>query len=127
MSQGKLLILDDDKNMARLLEVVLESHYDITIAHTIDSALTSFDQHSYDAVILDLNLNGEDGMNMITSIRARNKWLPVLVVSGKEKSGDRITCFQADVDDYLIKPFNPEELTLRLARNISRFKQIESR
>ncbi|MGB0347514.1 MAG: response regulator transcription factor [Balneolaceae bacterium] len=121
-----ILVIDDDKNMTRLLEVVLETSYKATIAHTKDDALKSFTNFSYSAVILDLNLNEEDGFGLISAIRTKSKWLPIIILSGKEKSDDRIKCFKAGVDDYLIKPFNPEELKLRLERSIARHKLIES-
>ena len=126
MIKESILVVDDDKNMTRLLEVVLEQSYKATIAHTIDDALRSFTNFSYSAVILDLNLNGEDGYSLISSIRTKSKWLPIIILSGKEKSDERIKCFEAAVDDYLIKPFNPVELKLRLERSIARYKLIES-
>ena len=126
MIKENILVVDDDKNMTRLLEVVLEPVYKPTIAHTIDDALKSFTNFKYSAIILDLNLNEEDGYSLISAIRTKSKWLPILILSGKEKSDDRIKCLKAGVDDYLIKPFNPEELKLRLERSIARHKLIES-
>jgi len=126
MTKEKLLVIDDDKNMARLLEVVLEEDFEINVAHSIEEALNFFTKNKYSAILLDLNLNGQDGFSVVSSIRTSNKWLPIVVVSGKEKSDERIKCFKAGVDDYMTKPFNPEELKLRLSRNISRFKLIDS-
>jgi len=126
MTKEKLLVIDDDKNMARLLEVVLEEDFEINVAHSIEEALNFFTKNKYAAILLDLNLNGQDGFSVVSSIRTSNKWLPIVVVSGKEKSDERIKCFKAGVDDYMTKPFNPEELKLRLSRNISRFKLIDS-
>lgn len=126
MTKESILIVDDDKNMTRLLEVVLEPFYKVIITYDLEEALKSFSNFTYSAVILDLNLNGEDGYSLISAIRTKTKWLPIIILSGKEKSQDRINCLKAGVDDYLIKPFNPEELKLRLERSISRYKLIES-
>ena len=126
MSFKNILVVDDDKNMTRLLEVVLEQDYSITIAHSINDALQQLETKNFTAAILDLNLNGEDGYSLIKSIRTLSSWLPIIVLSGKEKSDDRIKCFNAGVDDYLTKPFNPDELKARLIRSISKYDAILS-
>lgn len=126
MSFKNILVVDDDKNMTRLLEVVLEQDYSITIAHSINDALQQLETKNFTAAILDLNLNGEDGYSLIKSIRTLSSWLPIIVLSGKEKSDDRIKCFNAGVDDYLTKPFNPDELKARLIRSIAKYDAILS-
>lgn len=125
----KVLIIDDDENMTKLLNVVLKTEFSLSISHSAEEALSLFKDQGFDAIVLDLNMPGKTGLDMIREVRGseENKWLPIIVLSGKEKSEDRITSLEAGADDYLMKPFNPVELKLRLKRAVERYKLIRSR
>lgn len=122
----KVLIIDDDENMTKLLNVVLKTEFSLSISHSAEEALSLFKDQGFDAIVLDLNMPGKTGLDMIREVRGskENKWLPIIVLSGKEKSEDRITSLEAGADDYLMKPFNPVELKLRLKRAVERYKLI---
>lgn len=122
---NKLLIIDDDVSMTQLLSVVLKSDYKIVAQHTLEAAKDEIRTTSLSGIILDLNLSGDSGLDIISFVRKEvSKWLPILVLSGKEKSEDRIKCFQEGADDYLMKPFNPVELKMRLNRNVEKYKLL---
>jgi DNA-binding response OmpR family regulator len=67
-------------------------------------------------MVVDISMEGMDGLSLIRELRASTKWhqIPILVLSGNDTSNDRIVALRAGADDYLIKPFNPEELEVRL-------------
>lgn len=127
MTQSKVLIVDDDQNMTKLLNVILKAEYEVDISHSVKDALKKMDQENYDSVIIDLNIPNESGYQFIEKVResASLKWLPILVLSGKDKSEDRIKSFELGADDYLIKPFNPTELKLRLGLHLEKFQILK--
>lgn len=128
MSLEKVLIVDDDPNMTKLLNVLLKSDYEVEISHSVREALQKTDQTKYDAVIIDLNIPNESGYQFIEKVRedVSLKWLPIIVLSGKDKSEDRIKSFELGADDYLTKPFNPIELKLRLALHIEKYQVLKN-
>ena len=128
MSKEKVLIVDDDENMTKLLNVLLKSNYDVGITFTVKEALEKIEEIEYDAVLIDLNIPNESGYDFIEKVRENESltWLPIIVLSGKEKSEDRIQSFQHKADDYLIKPFNPVELRLRLDRLLTKYAVLKS-
>lgn len=124
----KILIADDDKNMTNLLEVILKNDFDITITHSVEAAKKELINNDFYAIILDINMPGESGISLIEYVRRDLgfEWLPLIVLSGKEKSEDRIKSFENGADDHIVKPFNPIELKLRLQRAIKRYTLIKS-
>ena len=124
----KILIADDDENMIKLLDVILKKDFDVITTNSVRKAKDELSAEIPEAVILDLNMPEENGMILLDYIRKDlgEKWLPVIVLSGKEKSEDRIKCFEHFADDYLIKPFNPVELKLRLERLINKYQLIKN-
>ena len=122
----KVLIIDDDESMTKLLDVVLKSEFTLSISHSVEEGISTFNTKGADAIVLDLNMPGKNGLEMIMEVRKDPKfqWLPIIVLSGKEKSEDRIKSLEAGADDYIIKPFNPVELKLRLSRALERYNLI---
>lgn len=121
-----ILVVDDDKNMTRLLEVLLKTDYEVTIAHSLKEGTENLSLNTYDAVILDLNLNKEEGNELVRYIRSQEnlEGLPVIVLSGHDKSEYRIRSFEDGADDYISKPFNPQELKVRLKRFFRKSESI---
>lgn len=123
----KILIADDDESMTKLLSVVLKKDYEVVITYSVNDAKRELDSNEFEAIILDLNMPKESGFILLDHIRKsmKKEWLPIMVLSGKEKSEDRIQSFQNGVDDYLIKPFNPVELRLRLDRLVKKYQLLK--
>src|SRR5215211_8197164 len=111
----RLLVVEDDGKLVRILQRGLEAEgYEVDVARTGPEALSHADAHEYDVVLLDLMLPGIDGFSVCQALRAREPWVPVLMVTALTDIGDRIRGLDAGADDYLVKPFDFGELLARL-------------
>jgi two-component system OmpR family response regulator len=116
-----LLIAEDDVKLARTVARGLEREgYRVDLVHTGDDALARTDAHDYDAVILDVLLPGADGHAVCRSLRERDRWVPVLMLTALGEVSDRIRGLDSGADDYLVKPFDFGELLARLRALIRR-------
>ncbi len=120
-----VLVVEDDLMMGLFLEQYIGSQYDVTVCRDGSEALSTLRSGLRpDLVVTDLSLPGLDGFQVLD--RARSIGLlddqPVLVLSGSEKSDDRVRALRAGADDFLLKPFNPDELMARLANLFRRIK-----
>lgn len=110
-----LLIVEDDEKTADALAAGLrEEGYAVSTAGTGEAALAALSAESFDVVILDWMLPGRDGMEVLTTIRARGLTMPVLVLTARDAVADRVHGFESGADDYLIKPFAFAELIVRI-------------
>ncbi|MEL6856768.1 MAG: response regulator transcription factor [Pseudomonadota bacterium] len=122
MSPGThLLIVDDDDRIRDLLKQYLtrEGHA-VTTAADAATARKLFQQFSFDLAILDIMMPGEDGLSLLQALRADRDTTPVLLLTARGQASDRIEGLRLGADDYLPKPFEPEELALRTAAIIRR-------
>lgn len=112
----RLLIVEDEVKMsAYLRRAFAEEGHAVEVAHDGDQALAlALDRH-FDAMVLDLNLPRRDGLNVLRQLRASGRATPVLILSARGQSEDRITGLQLGADDYLAKPFSMEELRARVS------------
>lgn len=113
----QILVIDDEPIMRKLLEQILKAKYDIIALENGREALEwMYSGNIPDAVVADLNMPEIDGFEYITKVRESAFFsdLPLIVLSGEESSSERIKCLKLGANDYLIKPFNPEELSLRI-------------
>jgi DNA-binding response OmpR family regulator len=118
--QGRILIVEDEPQLRALLRLYLEREgYRVTDAGDGAAAVTAFDEHGADLVILDLMLPTMQGEAVLAELRERGS-VPVLITSAKRADADRIAGLRAGADDYLAKPFNPHELTARVAAILRR-------
>jgi len=117
-----ILIVEDDPVMVTFLDEYLSSDFDTVMMTDAPAALENLSANDAPAlVILDLFMPEMDGFSFLESVRSNadlNR-LPVLVLSGSEKSEDRVRAFELGADDFVVKPFNPLELTARV-RNLIR-------
>jgi two-component system torCAD operon response regulator TorR len=90
--------------------------FKVSLAATGKEMLACIDSEAIDLVLLDLGLPDEDGLVLARQVRARSS-LPIIVVTARKEQKDRLAALEIGADDYLTKPFDPEELTLRV-RNI---------
>ena len=110
-----ILVVDDDARLRGLLKDFLSSKgYRVTAAPSAKAASTMLDGLSFDAMVLDVMMPGETGLAFIRRLRSKQMPIPVLMLSALAESGDRISGFESGSDDYLAKPFEPQELLLRL-------------
>jgi two-component system KDP operon response regulator KdpE len=115
----KLLIADDDPQMLRALRITLSAHgYDVTTASDGNVALDAAIRIHPDLVVVDLGMPGLTGLEVIEALRGWTK-VPILVVSGRSESWDKVEALDAGADDYVTKPFSADELLARL-RALSR-------
>jgi DNA-binding response OmpR family regulator len=118
-----LVIVDDEPAIRMLLKQYFTSQYDIV---TLDNGAQAVQWLSTatesPVIVLDLNMPELSGMEVIARVRASavHAKAPVIVLSSKESSADRIACLKAGADDYVVKPFNPEELDARIAAILRR-------
>lgn len=109
-----VLVVDDDPHLLRILKIALEANgYSVTTAPDGHTALLAATQHPLAVIILDLGLPDIDGTAVIRRLRSWNT-VPILVLSARHTSDDKVEALDAGADDYLTKPFGPEELLARL-------------
>ncbi len=110
----KILIVDDDKNIAELISLYLEKEgYDTMQVHNGLDAMDVFNSYSPNLVILDLMLPGKDGLDICKEIRALGD-IPVIMLTAKGETFDKILGLELGADDYMVKPFDTKELTARV-------------
>jgi two-component system, OmpR family, response regulator len=117
----RLLLVEDDAMIGEaVLDALRAEHYAVDWVRDgvmADSALRS---ESYDLVLLDLGLPKRDGLDVLRSLRARRSAVPVLVATARDAIGDRIAGLDAGADDYVVKPYDTEELLARIRALIRR-------
>ena len=121
----KILLVEDEESLINVLELNLEMEgYQVVVARDGEQALTTFDD-SFQLVILDVMIPKISGFDVCESIRKQSD-VPIIITSAKGTSTDRITGLKLGADDYIVKPFNLEELLLRIGKLISRPKSKKS-
>jgi DNA-binding response OmpR family regulator len=117
---ARILIVEDEPQLRAILRLYLERDgHRVSEAEDGPAALAAFDAQPFDLVILDLMLPGMQGETVLEALRAAGE-VPVLITSAKRSDADRIAGLRAGADDYLAKPFNPHELTARVAAILRR-------
>ncbi len=115
-----ILVVEDEPQLRNLLRLYLERDgHRVTDAGDGPSAIAAFDADGADLVILDLMLPGMQGETVLEALRDSGD-VPVLITSAKRSDAERIAGLRAGADDYLAKPFNPHELTARVAAILRR-------
>ncbi len=121
----KILVIEDEKKVASFIQQGLrEEHYEIDLAYDGDEGLEKAVAGEYDGIILDLMLPGRDGISVLRELRGRGDNTPVLILTAKGTTQDKITGLDSGADDYLAKPFHFEELTARI-RSLLRRSSVE--
>ncbi len=113
-SENRILVVDDDKNICELVRLYLEKEgYSTTIAYDGKEALNSFKQNPPVAVVLDIMLPVLNGIDVLKEIR-RSSNIPVIMLTAKGETFDKILGLELGADDYIVKPFEPKELVARV-------------
>jgi two-component system phosphate regulon response regulator OmpR len=109
-----LLIVDDDERIRGLLAAFLRRHgFLVTVASRPDRARRLLEGLSFDLLVMDVMMPGLDGISFCRELRTRLS-TPILLLTARGETGDRIAGLEAGADDYLVKPFDPKELLLRI-------------
>ena len=122
-TREKILIVDDEWNMRNLLKVLLFPHFDTEEAGDGASALALLEKKSYSLIILDLMMPGLNGWEVCERIREKRQ-VPILMLTARGDTKDKVEGFAAGADDYLVKPFDSEELVARAQALIRRSRAI---
>ena len=120
-----ILVVDDDPRLRRLLQRYLAEHgYHITTAADALEAKAALKNFAFDLMVLDVMLPGQDGVSLTSELRPLVD-LPILLLTARGEVEDRVSGLSAGADDYLVKPFDPRELLLRIATILRRVPPSE--
>lgn len=110
----KILVVDDEERIRRLLRMYLErENYEIDEAENGTIALTKAIASDYDVILLDIMMPGKDGIEVCQELREK-KATPIIMLTAKGEEVNRVQGFEAGTDDYIVKPFSPREVVLRV-------------
>ena len=127
MSDIHLLIVDDDERIRGLLQkFLMRSGFWVTPARDAAHARRLLEGLEFDLIVLDVMMPGEDGVSLTRDLRARIE-TPILLLTAKGETADRIAGLEAGADDYLAKPFEPKELLLRINAILRRIPKPAAR
>ncbi len=115
--------MDDEMSIRMLLENFLSKTYNVLTAKDGLEGLEYLEQGTLpDLIVADIQMPNLDGYEFIQNVRASGffKNIPVIMLSGIESSTERVKCLKLGADDYLVKPFNPEELAIRIENLLAR-------
>ncbi len=113
--KAKILLVEDDSSLGFVIKDNLEENgYEVIFSSDGESGWQQFMRHNVDICLLDVMLPKKDGMALAAQIRKKNEKIPILFLTAKSMDEDRIAGFKAGGDDYITKPFNMEELLLRI-------------
>lgn len=114
LAQPRILVVDDEKSVRRFLKVTLNSGgFNVCEASDGTQGLEKTISFRPDVVVLDLGLPDRDGVEVIHELRKRSR-IPIVIISVREQINDKLEAFEAGADDYLTKPFDPQEIKARL-------------
>ena len=121
-SKQKILIVDDDVNIAELISLYLNKEcYDTQIAYDGEEALETFESFAPNLVLLDLMLPGMDGYQVCRELRSKSQ-VPIIMLSAKGETFDKVLGLELGADDYMIKPFDTKELVARVKAVLRRYQ-----
>ena len=126
--KANILLVEDEENLHETLKLNLEMEgYAVTSAFNGSQAMKAVQNEYFDLVIMDIMLPEMDGISVTENIRLDNNDVPVLILSAKNTGQDRVLGLKKGADDYLTKPFNLEELLLRVDKLIIKNKKISEK
>lgn len=124
--QSHLLVVDDDERIRGLLQkFLIRNGFLVTIARDAAQARRLLNGLEFDMLILDVMMPGEDGITLTRALR-QTLSLPILLLTAKGETQNRIEGLEAGADDYLVKPFEPKELLLRINAILRRVPQVKA-
>lgn len=118
----KILAIDDEKSIRFIIENTFNKDFEIvTMSNGMDALFYLQSGNMPDVIICDVEMPVLNGFEFIRRIRESGFFeeIPLIMLSGKEESADKIKCFEMGADDYVLKPFNPRELLVRIKRRLA--------
>lgn len=110
----RIMIVDDDENISELLRLYLEKDgYTVTIAENGEVALREFDTFAPDMMLLDIMMPKVDGYKVLEEVRKKSD-IPIIMITARGESFDKLQSFDRGVDDYIVKPFDAKEVLARI-------------
>jgi two-component system, OmpR family, alkaline phosphatase synthesis response regulator PhoP len=123
-----ILLVEDEENLHETLKMNLELEgYEVTSAYDGATAMKAVQNEYFDLIILDVMIPEIDGISVTQNIRLTNDEVPILILSAKSTSSDKILGLKKGADDYMTKPFDLEELLLRIHKLISKSKKLQEK
>ncbi|RYY90945.1 MAG: response regulator transcription factor [Chitinophagaceae bacterium] len=127
-AKPSILVVEDEENLHETLRLNLELEgYEVTSAYDGITALKAVQEEYFDLIIMDIMIPEIDGFAVTQNIRLTNDEVPILILSARNSSEDRVKGLKRGADDYLTKPFHLEELVLRVQKLISKSQRIKDR
>lgn len=125
-AKQKILIVDDDNNIAELISLYLTKEcFDTKIVNDGEEALKAFEQYSPNLILLDLMLPGIDGYQVCREIRTKST-VPIIILSAKGEVFDKVLGLELGADDFIIKPFDSKELVARVKAVLRRYQPVRT-
>jgi len=122
----RVLVVEDEQKVANALREGLEGEqYDVEVERSGESAFFRLNTETFDLILLDLNLPGRDGLQVLRTIREKGIKTPVLVLTARDTLQDRVSGLDTGADDYLVKPFAFAELLARIRALVRRGRDSE--
>ena len=119
-----ILVVEDDLLTRRLLQTVLERDgCVVTTVGTVAEAMGEVGRRAFDLVLLDLGLPDGDGLEVCRRVRERHQ-MPILIISTRREIEDRVAGLETGADDYIVKPFEPREVTARVRAHLRRAREM---
>lgn len=121
----RLLVVEDEKDLCdTIAKVLYDSGYEVDTCYDGEEALDYILTEEYDLIVLDLNLPGMDGMDILKELRQKNEETKVLILSARSQIADKVEGLDAGANDYMEKPFHLQELEARI-RSLTRRKFVQ--
>ena len=125
-AKQKILIVDDDNNIAELISLYLTKEcFDTKIVNDGEEALIAFEQYNPNLILLDLMLPGIDGYQVCREVRAKAN-VPIIMLSAKGEIFDKVLGLELGADDYMMKPFDSKELVARVKAVLRRYQPVKT-
>ena len=116
----KVLVVEDDRILSDTIKQCIQKEYDVEQAYDGQEGILFAEQDIYDVIILDLMMPIMDGYQVVSELRNKKITTPVLILTAKDGINDKVKGFKSGADDYLVKPFEKEELLARIEAMVRR-------
>ena len=117
----KILVAEEDPLMSKMLEYRLKiDRYEVIVTHDVSEALKKIEKFHPDLVITDIMASFTTGLELVRAVKTRYVTIPIIVLSAPGQANIVMEAFRLGADDYVSKPFNPDELSLRVKRFVTR-------